>query len=170
MWNTPEIPQHILRALEESCLNWPGKLKKETHILCLAPDMITLGKLNNVPNLKSQLGDYKATSPKSDPYWFLMTKEPIPGTKYLTFDEQKKVISQRGYDAPYLTEAAVATFAAKLVGKFKMFPSEGNYTKCYETSDELFNERHIAVGSESHFEITVYTNDYFANGIAGVLR
>jgi hypothetical protein len=166
---SPEIPQHILSALEEPCPNWPRKKKKETHLLCLAPAISTLEKLNHSPDLKEDLDDYKATSPKPGPYWFLMTKEIIPGTKY-SFELQKKLLSPQGYDAPYLTEVAVASFAAQLMGKFKIFHGEGNHTLCYETSDELFNSGHIAVGSDSHFEVTICSHGSFTNGIAGVIR
>ena len=112
---------------------------------------------------------YKATSPKQGPYWFLITKEIIPGTKY-SFDFQKKLIAKQGYDAPYLIEAAVASFAAQALGNFKIFHGEDNYTKCYETFDQLFGSGHIAVGGESHFEITVYNSVASTNGIAGVIR
>lgn len=163
---SPEIPQHILNALDDFDPNWPGKKKKETHLLCLAPDISTLEKLSN---LKEDLDDYKATSPKPGPYWFLITKETIPSTKY-SFELQKKLLSQQGYDAPYLTEVAVASFAAQLIGKFKIFHGEGNHTMCYETSNELFNSGHIAAGGESHFEVTICTHGSLTNGIAGVIR
>jgi hypothetical protein len=163
---SPEIPLHILNTLEESDLNWPGKKKKETHLLCLAPAISTLEKL---PNLKEDLDDYKATSPKPGPYWFLITKETIPSTKY-SFELQKKLISKHGYDAPYLIEVAVASFAAQVVGNFKIFHGEDNFTTCYETFNLLLGSGHIAVGGESHFDITIYKSVAYTSGIAGVLR
>jgi hypothetical protein len=166
---SPEIPENILKALEEPCPNHAGKLKKETHLLCLAPDIETLQQLNSSPDLKSRLDRYKAISPKAGPYWFLITKAIIPSTEY-SFDLQKQLLSKQGYDAPYLIEAAVASYAAQAVGNFKIFHGEYNYTKCYETFDQLLGSGHIAVGGESHFEITVNNSVANTNGIAGVIR
>jgi hypothetical protein len=179
----PAVPEHIQKEMEEPCPSFPGKLKKETHLLCLVPDRETLEKLN-VPFLNEYMERYKAVFPKQAPYWILITKEVMPSsTRSLRFDRQIERISKLGYDAPYLVEVAVAVIAAKIVGDFYIFPlmslttiCEPNFTLCHEECEEsggwFSSDRsgHITVGS-SHREVSIKrTYGISSNGMAGVVR
>ena len=178
----PAVPEHIQKAMEDPCPSFPGKLKKETHLLCLVPDRETLEKLN-VPFLNKDMELYKAVFPKQAPYWILITKEVMPySTTSLSFDRQIERISKLGYDAPYLVEVAIAVIAAKIVGDFYIFPhtlllinEEPNFTLCHEECEEqggwfsIGDSGHITVGS-SHRDVSVKTTYGIYNGTAGVIR
>lgn len=172
----PPVPDYIQDAWEKPCPCWHGKLIKETNLMCLIPDLQTLERLFSSLDCKSIFKEYKATFPKPGPYWILITKESIPGTRFASFERQKEKIVECGYDAPYLIEVAMAVLAANKVGNVHIFPGDGlttiyesNFTICHEVYDGIFSSDHIAAGSYSR-DISVKENASGWSGVAGVIR
>lgn len=165
-----EVPNHLQIKWDQSCAFWQNKKVKETHLLCLIPDLAELNKLDASSSLKLRIDKFKPIGHMTGPYWVLISKEPIPGTEGIEFDQQRELLSKKGYDAPYFLEVTVAVLAAKFQGQYTIFPGEGRYSKCYEIYQSLLMSDHIAVGGDSGEDITVDTHDGLRNGVAGVLR
>jgi len=158
---SPSIPLEIERALGEPCPFHPGKLRKETHLLCLVP-----------PGLKELICDGNALvtegvhSTPSKPYWILITKKTIQSTSTLSHDDKIEVLSHAGYQLPSVLEAAVAVLAGNHFNT-RVYPTLNQFTVC----KEVFNTSPLLVGYDRSSGFTIYTNNWKqTNKAAGVYR
>ena len=172
----PEVPEKIQQALEKPCPFWPNQRIKETHLLCLIPQDVTLGALKNIAIAKLHNSSVtesnspflnSATGTAKHPYWILITKKNIPNTQNLCFDKQKEIASKHNYEIPTLLEAAVAVLAAKFLDNATIYGKQGEFTRC----DEQFNRAPVAIGSDAFTVFSVCVNEFImSNGVSGVIR
>ncbi|MCE5318991.1 MAG: hypothetical protein LLG04_16715 [Parachlamydia sp.] len=111
-------------------------------------------------------------------YWYLITKDVIPGTRNISYGQQKALVELRKYCVPTVLEVALASTMTFLVfGERILGP--GTRTRCLEMKDSL---RHYDVCSNDRNELCVgYTTpphvkfkahvDYDVSiGMMGVIR
>ena len=165
---SPEIPKSLQLHLETPCPFFSDKLVKETHILCLVPNNLTLGELYELTGCRSNSPFLRnSTDFSRAPYWILIPKKTVPITKGLPFKDQERIIRDLGYHVPKMLEAAIAVLSAKFLGEFSIYRQPGQFTRCEEEESNW----PIAIGSDAAVPFCVSLNDYNApNGIAGVYR
>ena len=173
--DAPRISEEIQLALEKPCPFWANKKIKETHILFLVPQDISLDTFltppffnSNPSMIKYSLSGLKIAPDYKHPYWALMTKKTIPNSSSNTFENQKAIAKQYGYEIPKTIEAIACILSAKLLGNISIFCNTGEQTRCEEEIDSS----HIIIGggsSSSFFSIAL--NDWNeVNGVAGIVR
>jgi hypothetical protein len=161
----PPIPEHISNHLNEQCPFWPDKLVNESHFLFLVPDKVNLKKLYELDGSSTNSPFiHNANDFAENPYWVLLTKKSMPGTRNLSDEHQDDFASRHGYIAPTNLEAAVAVVAAKRSG-FVIFPSMGQDTRCKPEGDS----DPVFIGSDPVAPFGITTDDCNCpNGLAGV--
>lgn len=131
--DVPTLPLIIEKILKSACPFWPGKTIKETHSLVCIPKTIasknffgfrtkkslTLNSLFETIKIKGGF-DYGYISDKISPTlgskpvkesrWVLMTKEVLPHSKTMNYDQQKRLVESAGYEMPHALEAIVYMF------------------------------------------------------------
>lgn len=161
------ISEKLRLKLESPCPFWEGKLVKETHLVCQNVRDLTIEKLFENAGYNSNglsLISHAIRSP-TDTYLFLITKKPIPNTRYVEIEEQKKMLEPYGYNVPTVLEAGLSVLAANSLVGISIFPSPGHFTR---TQEEL-NGWPIAIGTDANDPFCISTNDWCkSNGIAGV--
>ena len=163
----PEIPESLLSKLDLPCNFWPGKLIKETHMLCLIPNDMDLERLWECVGKAHHHSYSKSVLSSGDKaYWILITKKPIPNTERRVFAEQEELIQQSKYEAPIVLEAAIAILAAKFLGNVSLFAKHNQLTKCRESVED----RPLVVQADSNIHFGVSRDLYQFNGLAGVIR
>mmetsp|Transcript_17260 Transcript_17260/g.24442 ORF Transcript_17260/g.24442 Transcript_17260/m.24442 type:complete len:703 (+) Transcript_17260:17-2125(+) len=143
------LPQNILEVLNRSCPYWPQKKVRETHLLVLIPSSVNGLTLNlnnfieitkhpkkgtNMANISSNHDDNitgnLSPAGTSSPYWLLMTKYLIPGSRDQYFDVQKSFLKD-GYGAPDFLEAVLAIYLHFVKTGTRLFSdSPLTYTRC----------------------------------------
>lgn len=166
--NAPSVPNHLSQMLTNPCPFWNGKQINETHFLCLIPgnmDVVALGKiLRNSPNGPNLVNKYLKST--KNPYWVLLTKQPIPNSRHENVQTQKNLLSQNFYAMPTTLEAAIGIVAAKKMD-LTLFDGMGGATR----TEEKIEGWPVAVGYDSATGYSLITNDWNEmNGVAGVLR
>ncbi|MDN3508526.1 MAG: hypothetical protein P0S93_00595, partial [Candidatus Neptunochlamydia sp.] len=166
--DSPEIPERLQLHLESQCPFFSDKLVKETHILCLIPNNLTLGRLYELTGCKSNSPFLRNSHDFSRmPYWILIPKKIIPSTKGLSFKKQEQMVCDLGYHIPKMLEAAIAILSAKFLAGFSIYSQPGQFTRCQEEE----NSWPIAIGSDMATLFCISLNDYNTlNGIAGVYK
>lgn len=160
-----DIPLSAQAVLESPCPYTPNKLIKETHMLCLVPEGLTLDKLRECMNNPPHPYSAELLVPETT-YWILITKMPIPHTERKLFEQQCELIAKEGYSPPKALEVAIAILAAKLSGNVALFAQHNHYTKCREEVDG----RPLVVSFDAFVGFNVARDIYLQNGLAGVKR
>lgn len=174
------IPSKLDKIWQSPCPFWAGKKIKETHTLTWIPCLINnkplhldlLGELIQTPRQGKPVyfspfnGHYERVAKTlgkkniEKPYWFLMTKKVVPGTRGLNPSDQKKVIenllkknhlSPNLYETPLTIEACVSIVMHYFTEKKYLYPCSSDtcplsYTICQETMDDD-PQRHVCVGN-----------------------
>ena|SRR3990167_4998408 len=164
-----DISEKLRLKLESPCPFWEGKRVKETHLLCQNVRNLNIEKLFEAAGCGSKflfLISHAISSP-IDSYLFLITKKPIPNTRYVGIKEQKKIAEQYGYEIPTVLEAGIGILAVNFLTGIAIFPSPGYFTR---TQEEL-NDWPMAIGSDAFDPFCISTNDWCqSNGVAGVFH
>lgn len=187
------LPREIRARLENPCPFWPGKKIKETHLLSYVPPKLVregtevpfnLGNLCawaaqakkgagvEWRSLWTHLADgFKGLSLEKG-QWVLMTKEIVPGTKDKTFDLQKEIVEQAGYQVPHLLGAAICIIGEFLTSGKRCFSFESRtFTRCQEISTCKSQKYHLVVGGFNDESLGLYRDEFELAGIgmAGML-
>lgn len=106
------LPSNINEILASTCPFWPESKVRETHVLVLMPSEVDgqpyhldgLVELIKYPNdgknriqcaygvpIQRSIGNQSIVKP----YWALMTKQVVPGTKNRTFEEQLSIVQSK---------------------------------------------------------------------------
>lgn len=144
-----EIPASLRNALNEDCPYFKGKKTKETHLLMFLPSHFNDAALSpdsfrtNVLKCSadSHFFDHHGKTEVTEGYWFLITKLPIPNSSGKSWQDQQKLLKE-GYRPPHIIEVALAASLSELKNNQPKLFSNGNYTRCIESS----NAWPIAVG------------------------
>ena len=164
----PPIPEGMAETLKALCPFNPGKQVGDTHMLMLIPQTVN-GKPFTLNLLQELIGSpqgkdatsfaYYASSVKealgdaqtARPYWILMTKNVIPGSRNKTYGEQKQFVQEKGADV-YELPSAIEAAASILMHYFKtdecLYGQDPwTYTRCQETVTE--DQWPVAIGGFS---------------------
>jgi NLR family CARD domain-containing protein 3 len=171
----PPLPANINEILNSSCPFWPGYQVKETHLLVLVPATVDeipftldlLGELIRSPQRGGRKAKFEiygnevrrelgAQSPRN-PYWVLMTRDVLPGSRGKTYGAQKALVAAHvHYDMPYALEAATAILLHHArTGERLYTNAPWTYTRCQEKV--LGNEYPVVVGGFSSGGLDVYS-------------
>ena len=173
----PSLPPHIFKILMGLCPYWEGKRVKETHFLTLIPESV-----NDVPltlntfqeciknpqgggdaaeysfypeGVKNELGKERMVAP----YWALMTKNVLPGSRNKTFTEQEAILqADSRYGVPKALETTVVFLTHHVKKKVQFHLEERSiYTRCEEkVHDKVYRVIVGALGSAG-----LIINSYF---------
>jgi hypothetical protein len=175
----PPLPANINEILNSSCPFWPGYQVKETHLLVLVPATVDerpftldlLGELIRSPQRGGRKAKFEiygnevrrelgAQSPRN-PYWVLMTRDVLPGSRGKTYGAQKALVAAHvHYDMPYALEAATAILLHHArTGERLYTNAPWTYTRCQEKV--LDNEYPVVVGRFSSEGLIVYHSSHF---------
>lgn len=161
----PPIPENMAEILKSQCPFNPGKQVRDTHMLVLIPYTVnsrpfTLNLLKELienPQGKeaTSFGYYPQTfkdalgnAQEARPYWVLMVKDVIPGSRNKTYDEQKQLVEDKGKDS-YEVPSAITAAAIILMHYLKTGESlygqdhtikalgfTANYTRCHTGTED----------------------------------
>lgn len=173
----PPLPPHIFKILMGLCSYWEGKRVKDTHFLTLIPESInevplTLNTLQE--SIKAPQGGGHASAYKfysegvkkelgkeriAAPYWALMTKYVLPGSRNKTFIEQEAILqADSRYRVPKALETTVVFLTHRVKKKVQFHLEElSTYTRCAEkVHDKVYR---VIVGALDSAGLIV--NNYF---------
>jgi hypothetical protein len=176
----PPIPEVMAETLKALCPFNPGKQVGDTHMLMLIPQTVN-GKPFTLNLLQELIGSpqgkdatsfaYYASSVKkalgdaqtARPYWILMTKNVIPGSRNKTYGEQKQFVQEKGADV-YELPSAIEAAASILMHYFKtdecLYGQDPwTYTRCQETVTE--DQWPVAIGGFSRGGLGVHDRSPF---------
>ena len=136
----PVLPDDLEATLDLQCPFWNGRQIRDTHMLVLIPSHVAgqlltldyLGKLikqqcqgvgskkNNLnywENVRAAIGNKNIIKTK-DPdtsYWVLMTRWPIPGTRWKKSEDQRELVGKASltglpYEVPSALEALIMAY------------------------------------------------------------
>lgn len=171
--DSPDVPEKLRLALDCPCPFWPGKLLKETHLLCLVPKELTSAKLWELATAERGGGRAPPSLMKdvyvpNESYWILITKQVLPGTRYKSFAMQKAELSRYKYQVPTMLEAEIAILSMSSFSKdLAIYPGRGGFTRC----QEQVNGWPVAIGSDSSVPLAIDQNDCNCpSGVAAVFK
>ncbi len=149
----PPLPKDIDQILSSPCPFWPSKKVQETHLLVLVPQTVNgkpltlkaLGELVKKPLTGSatqyryfKLGEYTDPAAPSS-HWVLMTRGVIEGSRKKSYQEQQKLVNQKGqgvYEVPTVLDAAVCIFMEHVRSGNRLYSdSPDTLTNCQEKYD-----------------------------------
>ena len=153
----PPLPQEIGCILALPCPFWVGKTIGETHLLTLIPATVggkrltldLLGELIQRPQGGGQkmLYEYYDADVKKEhgakgvgsPYWLLMTKDVLPGSRNQTYAAQQALVARhaqasgRPYQLPCALEAAISVLMYHAKHGERLYTDNPwTFTRCQE--------------------------------------
>ncbi len=181
----PPLPEKLEELLKSPCPYWKGKQIKDTHMLTLIPATVNgkeltlerLGELVKTPKA-GHAGYYRHWHPRGNekakadrPYWALMTKDVIPGTRREGYNKQRKLL-KAGYEAPRLIEAAVSIFVAYVSEKEELYTEEDlpTYTRCQEVGSDSSWQMEVGASAGGGLDVRDDMRNYVSYGLAGVRK
>jgi hypothetical protein len=190
----PPLPAHIVDTLNGPCPFWPGKAVKDTHLLVLIPATVAgenfnlnlLGELVQRPSGGGRPIKYRfygsgvqtafgAQSPAS-PYWVLMTRDVLEGSRSKKHADQNALIAARADETglPYVLPSALEV--ATVILSHYVRSGERLYTNNPWTGtrcqDMVDNRYPVFVGGLSlrGLFIYVYYNDHHYIGVSSLRK
>ena len=159
----PPLPANIARILSDPCPFWSDRCVRDTHLLVLIPSTVDgrdfnldlLGELIQCPkgsghptrfrvydgNVQGILG---AQSPVR-PYWVLMTRDILEGSRSKKYAFQKALVASRARDTglpyvlPGVLEAATAILSHYVRSGERLYAdAPWTYTRCREVVDSQY--------------------------------
>jgi hypothetical protein len=191
----PDLPSDIDDILDSTCPFWPGRKIRDTHLLVLIP-----AKVNSQPfslNLLRELiqnpqgGGHRAaysyytsdvraqlgTISPSAPYWLLMTRDVLPGSRDKTYADQQELIAAHAshtslpYELPKALEVATVILTHHVRNGTQLYSNNPwTYARCQEL---IHGEYPATVGGfESSGLLVSRSRSYGSDddGVAGCLR
>jgi|GEM_PF-1979667 len=180
------LPIELGRILEGPCLYFEGKQVKDTHTLVLVPNEIngipfTINNFRGHAVIQYRSFDlpvkarFENTSPDQS-YLVFMTQDVIPGSRYLSFDDQQKLVHRvPGYEVPDVLSVIAVIFAHRMKSGKMLYPDDtgrrdglSTFTRCQE---ETWTGGRVAVGGlgGSGLNVNAFSHDYKDCGV-GALR
>ena len=180
----PALPADIDDILSQRCPFWPGHKVKDTHLLVLIPSHVRgqpltlnylLEKLIQSPQGEGLGTKYRyyydevresigSQSPNSS-YWVLMTKDVLPGSRYKTYEDQRKLVADHAnhtglsYEVPGALEAAVVMLLHHVRSGERLYSDNPyTYTRCRESVVVDDNDYPVVVGGFSSGGLSVSYN------------
>ncbi|MCB1111912.1 MAG: BTB/POZ domain-containing protein [Chlamydiales bacterium] len=189
----PPLPKNIHAILEQEDPTEPGKKLKETCAFFLRPEKVILreedgsekksyltfevvNKLTGMPKNRSQwvlysipssLWDHLRAMPATEAGWVLIRKEMIPGSRFKSFENQKRLLKEK-FEVPTIMDAALLYVITHANEGKRLYRSE-NYTRC----QEKFEHHQTMVGGSNYSELIVDYNETYtpiAPGLSGVWK
>jgi hypothetical protein len=153
----PSLPANIAKILSDPCPFWSGRCVRDTHLLVLIPSTVDgrdfnldlLGELIQRPKggghstrFRAYDGDVQeilgAQSP-ARPYWVLMTRDVLEGSRSKKYAFQKALVVSRARDTglpyvlPGVLEAATAILSHYVRSGERLYgDAPWTYTRCRE--------------------------------------
>jgi len=170
----------MAEILKARCPFNPGKQVGDTHMLVLIPQTVDekpftlnlLEKLIKKPKEKEasrfafysdDVNNEPGENPIENSYWILMTKDVIPGSLEKTYEEQKKLVEEKGTGV-YALPSAIEAAASILMHYFKtdehLYGQDpwNSFTRCQEKVKE--DPWPVAIGGFYREELRVaYLSD-----------
>ena len=190
----PSLPSDIDQILDRPCPFWPGQKVWDTHLLVLVPSEVdgvpyTLDKLGEVIrsrfpkntagygyydlDVKAQLG---SVAPRA-PYWVLLTRDVIPGSRNTSYEDQKKLLAARAsktscdYGLPSALEASTAILAHYVRSSERLFAdAPWTYSRCQDLVELRGIRSPAAVGGFGSSGLLVVNDFLYAfnnDGVSG---
>jgi hypothetical protein len=198
-------PAELLKLMNTQCPFWPDKKVFETHMAYLVPASIEIktvkegdppvkinlsfkewGEMVKKPisghptkyeyvwqQILTDHGDVHVTKP----YWALMTRDVIPGSRNKTYPEQQKHVEEMGYEVPDILSAAIG-IQQEYVSTGKILygrstpenPNQWTYTRCKEQSGGF--QTIVGGLAASGLDVDYYCDDYVSAhiGVAGLRK
>jgi hypothetical protein len=170
----PSLPADIGTILGSPCPFWPDKRVKDTHLLVLVPATVDgkpftldlLGELIRSPQRGGRKAKFEiygnevrrelgAQSPRN-PYWVLMTRDVLPGSRGKTYGAQKALVAAHAsrLNLPYEMPDALSAATAILLhhartGERLYTDAPWTYTRCQEKVDNNRYPVPVVVGGFS---------------------
>ena len=196
--SAPALPSDIAEVMNGPCPFWAGQRVRDTHLLALIPGQVAgkaltldyLGALIKSPRghgHKTQYrGDWyaKHVSPalgskvSGSSYWVLMTKDVLPGSRYKSYADQRKLLAEYAsgtgldYSVPSALEAAVVVLLHHVrSGECLYSDNPLTYTRCrdkiagYPAVVGGFSSGSLHVNSH-----IIYGYDHSNDGISGLRK
>jgi len=162
-----EPPESLVQAADNPSPFFPGHTIKQTHILCCIPKDLSVEKLYEIFGKKtSSLDDeYKEKNPKT--YWCWVAKKPALGS-LPEFAVQEQLLKEKGHEAPFHLEVAVAIYAVHNLNGSILFPDQDHATNCRKGSTAP--ESVTILGGDSTKFVCGYAAGWRSPGIASVIR
>jgi HEAT repeats len=161
----PDLPGDMTAILDSACSFWPGEQVKDTHLLVLMPATVdgkpfTLDLLEELiehpksgghrtqyrwyeSDVKEQLGAASLAAP----YWLLMTRDVLPGSRDKNYRDHKKLVADHArrtglpYELPKVLEAATVILTHYVRDGEKLYSNDPwTYTRCQELIVDLEEE------------------------------
>jgi hypothetical protein len=194
----PSLPADINTTLNSACPFWPGKQVKDTHLLVLIPAKVNgrpfslnlLGELIKYPKggghatayrgYDSDVQEQLGTQSPARPYWVLMTRDVLEGSRNETYASQQALVAGHAertklpYELPGALEAATAILSHYVRSGERLYTdAPWTYTRCRELVAWNGSNYPAAVGGFSSGGLSVSGNHDFGNsdfGVAGLRK
>lgn len=176
----PPIPQEMHRALKQPCpFSSDGKTVEETHTITLIPNGLTLKILGEIVKAKCPkmgeesgykfiLSDLLTLGNSGKPYWMLMPKMILKGSRKMNFADQQRLVDLMGsgkYHAPSAIEAAASLLAEHARLGLCLFDEEQlTYTHCQDS----YLGRQVIVGGFTPAGLCVNYHSYESSAAIGI--
>ncbi|MCU0318137.1 MAG: hypothetical protein MUC61_02210 [Amoebophilaceae bacterium] len=190
----PPLPANIARILNDPCPFWAGRCVRDTHLLVLIPSSVDgrdfsldlLGELIQSPkgggyptrfrvydgNVQEVLG---AQSPVR-PYWVLMTRDVLDGSRSKKYAYQKALVASRARDTgllyvlPGVLEAATAILSHYVRSGERLYAdAPWTYTRCREVVDSQYPS--VSGGFVSGgLDVNCSSHVHYCDGVAALRR
>lgn len=145
----PRYPQALRDFLDGDCTVWPGKKRRETHIVVPlfsevllgdTPIPLTLESLDRLDRSSGGTGFRYISEqiPKDIPaekefHWAVMTYDVLPGSREQSYSAQERIAAEKGYEVPGVLDAARAILWEKRrSGKMCFGIDPLTHTRCKE--------------------------------------
>ncbi|WP_194847475.1 tetratricopeptide repeat protein [Candidatus Neptunochlamydia vexilliferae] len=180
--NEITLPSNIESIMNQPCPIWSGRKVYQTHILAMIPSKLNgkpltpnnLFKARPLSTAKSPFGNIEEplNMTVDKPYWVLMTRNTLPKSYKMTYDERCKLLANYpNYSPPKVIEAAICTSMEYLENKQILFPdSAPSWMRWTQCKEKIHNDS-LCVGDfdENGCRVFTYPGKSYG-GIVGVRR
>jgi hypothetical protein len=185
----PWLPWHIVDTLNSPCPFWPEKSIKDTHLLVLIPATVNgepfnlnlLGELIKRPRGGGAPTKYRCYSNKIQaafgthsphhPYWVLMTRDVLEGSRGKKYAAQKALVAQHAsltslpYELPGALEVATVILSHYFHRGERLYADvPRTYTRCQELVDDQYP---VVVGGFSSEGLDIAVRSFKFHGHHG---
>lgn len=178
----PPLPENIAEIMGSPCSIYPGKKIEETHVLALIPE--ESGSLNQFASKiskiyrentlqfeysRDEIREKYADTPFSPTHWVLMTKDVLPKSKGMAFEDQltqlSPLVRKSGmrYQVPTLQQSLVAIMTHRIATREILYPVVGtrygpNWTLTYVKETLKDSYTGLVVGAFSASGVQIGSN------------
>lgn len=190
----PPLPANIAKILNDPCPFWSGRRVRDTHLLVLIPSTVDdrrfnlnlLGELIQNPKgdgratkFRSYEGDVReilgAQSPVK-PYWVLMTRDILEGSRSKKYAFQKALVASRARDTglpyalPGVLEAATVILSHYVRSGERLYAdAPWTYTRCREVIDSQYPS--VSGGFVSGgLDVNCSSHVHYCDGVAALRK